>query len=156
MAVALRIAYALALAVWVGTLVFFSLGVTPVLFRTFGPAEGGRVVSALFPVYYGAGLACGSVAAAAATALWVRSRQSLWAGGAGVAALMLVLTGYAAFAVYPRAAALRARLQAVGAQAGPADRAAFDGVHRRAVQLNGAGVLLGVACVAGTAAAMRR
>ncbi len=44
--------YRLALALWVGGMSVFSFVVTPVIFRTQSRDAAGRIVSALFPVYF--------------------------------------------------------------------------------------------------------
>jgi hypothetical protein len=44
--------YLVALASWVGSTLFFSFEVAPILFRVQGPESGARIVRALFPRYY--------------------------------------------------------------------------------------------------------
>ena len=54
--------YLLALTAWVGSILFFSFGVAPVIFRVLGAEAGGRFVRALFPRYYAWGAVSGAIA----------------------------------------------------------------------------------------------
>lgn len=143
----LEFVYLAAIAVWLGSLVFFSFFVAPTLFRTLEPALAGTAVSAIFPLYSRLGVACGALAAVSAIAL-ARRREETTIGGrrlvAALLALMLVLTIYAGEAVAPRAAELRTAMNAPGLDAptAAARRAAFMAVHRRSVAVNGAVLLL--------------
>jgi uncharacterized membrane protein len=133
--------FLLTLTVWLGGMVFFSLIVAPVLFRTFPVEQAGTIVGAIFPWYYGLGYACGGLMLVTSAALAIMTRGSWrWAGATGVAGVMLAATLYAGLTIQPRAAALRPALHMPDAS--PAVRAEFDQLHRRAVQLNGA-VLVG-------------
>ena len=42
-------AYVLALTAWVGSILFFSFGVAPIIFPVLGAEAGGKFVRALFP-----------------------------------------------------------------------------------------------------------
>ena len=55
-------AYVLALTAWVGSILFFSFGVAPVIFRVLGAESGARFVRALFPRYYAWGATSGAIA----------------------------------------------------------------------------------------------
>jgi hypothetical protein len=44
--------YLVALTAWVGSILFFSFTVAPIIFRVLGPEAGGKFVRALFPRYY--------------------------------------------------------------------------------------------------------
>src|SRR5437764_14086099 len=54
--------YVLALTAWVGSILFFSFVVAPVIFPVLGAQAGGRFVRALFPRYYAWGAISGAVA----------------------------------------------------------------------------------------------
>jgi hypothetical protein len=143
----LEFIYLAAIAVWFGSLVFFSFFVVPTLFQALPPATAGDVVGAIFPLYSRLGVACGALAAVSAIAL-ARKRQEEGVGGrrfvAVVLAFMLVLTIYAGEWIAPRAAELRAAMNAPGLAAADATgrREAFMAVHRRSVAVNGAVLLL--------------
>lgn len=137
----------LALVVWVGAVVFFSLVVAPALFRTLGPAEAGRAVAAIFPTYYAVGTVCG-VLLLGVTAWRLRSggdgrveRRMLWVVG-----VMLACNLYAAHVVQPRVAALKEAMRGEG-EAALAARAAFRSSHGVSMGLNAAVLLGGIALV---------
>jgi hypothetical protein len=44
--------YVIALTAWVGSILFFSFGVAPIIFTVLGSEHGGKFVRALFPTYY--------------------------------------------------------------------------------------------------------
>ncbi len=137
-------AYVLALAAWVGSVLFFSFGVAPVIFGVLGEQAGGRFVRALFPRYYLWGAIAGSIALPAYVAVplcYPEYRGPL----VGVQALA-ILAGilimlYGGNSLTP--AINQAR------DAGPAGEQMFARLHRRAVRLNvmvmaiGLGLLIG-------------
>jgi uncharacterized membrane protein len=146
----------LALVLWVGSVVFFSLVAAPALFRTFPPEEAGRAVAAIFPTYYALGAVCGLVLLA--TSLWrartpsrpADARRAVWVVG-----LMLAANLYAALVVQPRAADLKEQMRGEGAVA-LAARAEFRSTHGVAMGLNAAVLLGGMALVALTAPRLRQ
>lgn len=144
-----------ALGVWLGSIVFFSFAVAPLVFSALPRADAGRVVSAIFPVYYYVGYGCGALVLL--TALLLRGSAPIptrtWTISAAVAGLLLAVTLYAGLVVQPRAHALRAALSDV-AEASSA-KVEFDQLHRRAVQLNGS-VLIGALVLSGLASSRLR
>ncbi len=148
LAVALRAVYLLAVAVWVGTLVFFSFAATPAIFSTLPRDEAARAVAALFPAYYVTGWIAGGVALAATLALAARAgafgRAARWR--AGLLVLMLALSLYAGLVVLPQVRAARLA----------GDTAARDSGHRRSVLLNLAVIAAGVGVTALSAGERRK
>jgi hypothetical protein len=135
--------YLVALGLWLGSIVFFSFAVAPQVFGVLPRPDAGRVVSAIFPVYYSVGYACGGVMLVAAILLRgnASAPRGAWSLSAALAGLMLAVTLYAGLIVQPRAHTLRnAMLAAPDVEAAKIE---FDELHRRAVQLNGS-VLFGV------------
>jgi hypothetical protein len=127
--------YLMALIIWVGELVFFSLVGAPSLFRTFPAPEAGRAVGAIFPVYYRIGYVCGIVLLVASLAFLGGTASRLsWAVHTVLAAVMLAATAYAGLAVLPRATALRPQIHE--ATVPPEVKAEFDRLHTLAVRLN--------------------
>jgi hypothetical protein len=53
--------YLVALTAWIGSILFFSFGIAPLIFRVLGAESGARFVRALFPRYYLWGAISGSV-----------------------------------------------------------------------------------------------
>ena len=58
----LRFVHLLALGLWIGSIVFFSLVTAPGLFGALPRDQAGQAVSAIFPRYYAFGAACGLTA----------------------------------------------------------------------------------------------
>jgi hypothetical protein len=54
--------YVIALSAWIGSILFFSFGVAPLVFSELGADAGGKFVRALFPRYYLWGAICGALA----------------------------------------------------------------------------------------------
>ena len=150
MIAALRLLQVLALALWVGAVVFFSFVTAPSLFAALPRDMAGRATAAIFPRYYALGWTCGGVAIAALLA------QAIPAGGLDRrSAVLLVLLGamlgaslVAGKVILPRAAAAR-MVQADASRAAEHSeaKARFDRLHQRSVTLNGAVLLLGLAAL---------
>jgi len=146
--------YLAALAVWLGSIVFFSFFVAPTVFRTLPTDEAGRVVGTIFPNYYRLGYICGLLLLLTSLVLWrgASTAAAGWVATSALAAVMLLLTLYAGLVIQPRAHALRAQLSDPAA---PAAKEEFDALHRRAVQANAAGLIGGLIVTGLTAASLR-
>jgi uncharacterized membrane protein len=132
-------AYVLALTAWVGSILFFSFGVAPVIFTVLGAESGARFVRALFPRYYAWGVVSGAIALP--SFLGVPLSFPEYRGPRVAVQAMVILTGilimlYAGNSLTPALNAAR--------DAGPAEHARFVRLHRRAVQLNGVVLVLGL------------
>jgi hypothetical protein len=132
-------AFVVALSVWFGTIVFFSFVGAPGVFGAFPESqrvEAGRVIGRLFPGYYRLGYACGAILLLTSVILAMVAGQgaSMWVASALLAATMLAATLYAGVIVQPRVHGLRLRIHE--ADVTMQEKAEFDGLHRRAVQLN--------------------
>jgi len=132
------VALALA-AACLGAMLFFSIGVAPVIFRVLDMESGARFVRALFPVYYAA---CGTIAAAASLAAIGR-----WPGW--VLLLTALLFVYLRQGLMP--AINRSRDAALAGEAAAGAR--FDRRHRASVVLNGAQMVLLTVAIVGLALA---
>ena len=151
-----RCVFWLALAVWIGQIVFFSFVVAPTVFGAVPQETAGQIVGAIFPRYYLLGTIAGVVALVAALGIGrAPTTTSAWTAVVVMLVMMLAATLYAGRVIQPRAQALRPQLHA--AVVDPAVRATFDTLHRRAVQLNGGVLLLGIAaiCIAATSSSPR-
>ena len=148
--------YLAAIAVWLGSLVFFSFIVAPSLFRALPADMAGDGVSAIFPLYSRLGVACGALAALSAIGL-ARMRQEEGVGNGRLAAvilaLMIVLTIYGGEFIAPEAAERRVAMREPGLSAEQEEgrRAAFMAIHRRSVAVNGAVLLLAAGLLAARA-----
>ena len=135
-----------AVAVWLGAMGFFAFIVAPAAFGALERDAAGRFVSAVFPRYYGIGLALGLVAA---FGLGVRWMAGPWRGldwtVAGLVLLMLALTLYAGAVVLPAALAAREAARAAGGD--PAAAMGFARLHRLSSILNVIVMLSGILVV---------
>jgi hypothetical protein len=130
--------YVLALAVWVGSVAFFTFGAVPVVLRVLGADAGGRLVRALCPRYYVWGTVCGAVALPAAVGVPL-SFPEYRAPAVGIQALA-ILAGtlimlYAGNSLTPAIDA--------AVKAGPAAEVRVARLRRRALVLNGVALAIG-------------
>ncbi len=152
----LEFIYLAAIAIWLGSLVFFSFVAAPTLFRALPPEMAGDGVAAIFPLYSRLGVACGALAALSAIGL-ARQRQEAGVGNGRLAAvilaLMIVLTIYGGEFIAPVAAERRSAMHEPGlsAEQEAGRQAAFSAIHRRSVAVNGAVLLLAVGLLAARA-----
>jgi hypothetical protein len=132
--------YLIALAAWVGSLLFFSFGVAPILFKVLGAEAGGRFVRALFPRYYLWGAIAGAIALPAYLGVPLSFPEfrgpHVAVEALGIVAGTLIML-YGGNSLAPAISAAR--------DAGPAGQARFDRLHRRSVRLNALVMVLGLA-----------
>jgi hypothetical protein len=131
--------YVIALTAWIGSILFFSFGVAPIIFGVLGEQMGGKFVRALFPRYYLWGAIAGAIALPAFVAgplCYHEFRGPM----VGVQALV-ILAGILCM-LYGGNSLTPAINQA--RDAGPAGRERFNQLHRRAVRLNGLVLLAGI------------
>jgi hypothetical protein len=147
--------YLVAIACWLGGIVFFSFFTAPVIFTQLPFADAGKVVHTIFPRYYALGYIAGTIALALAIYFTAVRDSRLW-WGLSVAALVLALglTFYAGAVVRPRVDAIRGVSEEQNPD--PARKAEFDHLHHLSVYLNGAVLLLNLAAIAATAEALTR
>ena len=131
--------YLVALTAWVGSILFFSFGVAPILFPVLGVEAGGKFVRAFFPRYYLWGAICGSLALPAFVAgpLCFPEYRGPLVGVQAMALLACTLiTLYAGNSLVPQIN--RARDQ------GPSAHERFVRLHRRSVWLNALVLIVGL------------
>lgn len=147
--------YLVAIACWLGGIVFFSFFTAPVIFTQLPIAEAGKVVHTIFPRYYALGYVAGTIALALAIYFTAVRDSRLW-WGLSVAALVLALglTFYAGAVVRPRVDTIRSVAEEQNPD--PARKAEFDHLHHLSVYLNGAVLLLNLAALVATAEALTR
>ena len=145
--------YLIALACWLGGIVFFSFFTTRIVFASLPRPEAGVAIRALFPQYYMLGYVAGIVSLVLAiyiTSVWT---PRLWWGVTTlVLAIALGMTFYAGTIIRPRVEAIRSVTEE--ANPDPVRKAEFDKLHRESVMLNGAVLLLNIAAIVGTAGAL--
>lgn len=149
MILALRIASSLALAVWLGAMLFFAMGVAPVAFavlpdRVIAGTLVNGAMARLHLLGYGAGLI--AVVALGARA-WLEGGK-LPLVKAGLAVAILTLTLASGLAVSPPLAEIRARVGAIDRlPIDDPDRRQFDWLHQLSVSLMGANMLLAAVAI---------
>jgi hypothetical protein len=129
--------YLLALAIWVGSIVFFSFFTTPTLFTQLPREMASQIITVIFPRYYALGYACGAVLLltslieAALMRQWPLIRLAL-------VALMLGSTLYAGMVLRPEVHELKIQMKTVeeGTDLGIRLKGKFDRAHRLSVILN--------------------
>jgi hypothetical protein len=132
--------YLIALTAWVGSLLFFSFGVAPIIFKVLGAEAGGRFVRALFPRYYLWGAIAGAVALPAYLGVPLSFPEfrgpHVAVEALGIVAGTLIML-YGGNSLVPAINAAR--------DAGPAGQDRFNRLHRRSVRLNALVMVLGLA-----------
>jgi len=126
----------LALGVWLGAMTFFSFAAAPIAFSVLEREAAGRLVSAVFPIYYTVGGAAGGLALGVSLlmALGARRSRPLLLGIAVLLLLAVALTVYAGTVLLPETQEARAQVRAAPADAGASLE--FSRLHQRAVVLN--------------------
>ena len=138
--------YVVALAAWVGAILFFSFGVAPIIFRVLGAESAAKFVRALFPRYYAWGVGATAIALPALICGPLTYPELRGASVGLQAALIVVgllLMLYCGNSLTPAINAAR--------DAGPSEAGRFDRLHKRSVQLNGVALLLGLGLLVGFA-----
>ncbi len=139
-------AYVIALAAWMGSILFFSFCVAPIIFKVLGADAGGKFVRALFPRYYLWGEISGAIAlpSMVAVPLCFPEYRGPMIGVQALAIIGCILIMlYAGNTLTPAINTAR--------DAGPAGHDQFERLHRRSVRLNalvlvvGFGLLIGFA-----------
>jgi len=145
--------YLLALVCWLGGMVFFTAIVAPVVFKVLPIAEAGKLVSGIFPRFYILGYIAGVIGLVLAIYFAVERPPRLWWSLSAVAlAAALGLTLYTGAIVRPQVDALRSVVEEQNPD--PARRAEFDRLHHLSVMLSGGVMLLNLATLFTTAAAL--
>jgi len=138
--------YVTALTAWVGSILFLSFGVAPIVFKVLGPENGGKFVRALFPTYYAWGAIAGAIALPAFVAVPLCYPE--FRGGAVAIQAMAILAGtlimlYGGNSLTPAINAAR--------DAGAEGQERFKKLHRRSVRLNALVLLMGLGLLIGFA-----
>jgi uncharacterized membrane protein len=132
--------YAIALTAWVGSILFFSFVVAPIVFKVLDAEAGGKFVRALFPRYYLWGVISSAVALPALVcgALAFPERRGPMVGVQALAIVIsLLIMLYCGNSLTPAINAAR--------DEGPGSADRFDRLHKRSVILNGVVLLIGLA-----------
>src|SRR5437867_865479 len=83
--------YLLTLAVWIGSIVFFSFVVAPTVFKTLKPEDAASLIRKIFAKYYVVGCVCAAVAIMCVGTLAMRRAFGVWP--AAFSLILLVAMG---------------------------------------------------------------
>ena len=144
--------YLLTLAVWIGSIAFFSFIVAPTVFKTLKAEDAAALIRRIFAKYYVVGIACagagivwvGMLVADRAVGKWPGILSLLLPAGMGAADVWLRQ------GVMPQMNDLRDRRAAIEASGKPADAeldAEWKALHRLSVQMNAAVLLCALVLV---------
>ena len=131
--------YLIALTAWVGSILFFSFGVAPIIFKVLGAESGGKFVRALFPRYYLWGVICCAVALPSlicGTLSFPELRGPMVGVQAGLIIACLLIMLYCGNTLTPAINAAR--------DGGTSTSQRFDRLHKRSVTLNVVVLLIGL------------
>ena len=144
--------YLLTLAVWIGSIVFFSFAVAPTVFKTLKPEDAAALIRRIFSKYYLIGIICAALSIVCLGLLLFDRAFSKWPA---ILSLLLVAgMGATDFwlrqAVMPHMNELRDR-RAMFESSGKAPDEMLDrewkGLHRLSVQLNVVVLLCGMVLI---------
>lgn len=131
--------FLIALAAWVGSILFLSFGVAPLIFKVLEPEPAGRFVRALFPRYYLWGAICGAIALPAVVC-GPLAVPELRGPMVGLRALLIIagilIMFYCGNVLTPAINTAR--------DAGAPEQERFDRLHARSVNLNSVVLVMGL------------
>jgi hypothetical protein len=130
--------YLLSLVCWIGSIIFFSFFVAPVVFSTLEREKAGEVVGNIFPRYYMIGYVSGVLVL---MALLLNGPAGLkWCAWG----IMVVGAACAGLVVNPKAKTLKGQLKDSPEAEKPALEARFRTLHSLSVKLNAAVLFAGL------------
>jgi hypothetical protein len=130
--------YLLSLVCWIGSIIFFSFFVAPVVFKTLERDKAGEVVGIIFPRYYMIGYVSGVLVL---MALLLNGPAGLkWCAWG----IMMVGTAYAGLVVNPKAKTLKQQLKDSSEAEKSTLEVRFKNLHSLSVKLNGAVLFSGL------------
>ena len=130
--------YPLSLVCWIGSIIFFSFFVAPVVFKTLERDKAGEVVGIIFPHYYMIGYVSGVLVL---MALLLNGPAGLKWCAWGV---MMLGTAYAGLVVNPKAKTLKEQLKDYPEAEKSTLEVRFKTLHSLSVKLNGAVLVAGL------------
>ena len=124
--------YLLSLVCWVGSIIFFSFFVAPVVFKTLEREKAGELVGIIFPRYYMIGYVCGVLVLVALLLTGPETAGLKWCAWG----IMMLGTVCAGLAVNPKARILKEKLKDARETDKPDLVARFKTLHSLSVKLN--------------------
>jgi uncharacterized membrane protein len=144
--------YLVTLAVWIGSIVFFSFAVAPTVFKTLKPEDAAALIRKIFSKYYFIGIVCAAIGIVCVGLLLADRAFGRWP--AILSLLLLAGMGATDFwlrqAVMPHMNDLRDRRAVVASSGGEPDAVLeqeWKALHRLSVQMNVAVLLCALVLV---------
>jgi hypothetical protein len=136
----LNFIYLLSLVCWIGSIIFFSFFVAPVVFKNLEREKAGELVGIIFPRYYIIGYVCGVLVLA------VLLFAGLETAGLKLCAwgIMMLGTASAGLIVNPKAKILKEQLKEALETDKPDLEVRFKTLHSLSVKLNAAVLFAGI------------
>ncbi|MBT5028233.1 MAG: DUF4149 domain-containing protein [Nitrospinaceae bacterium] len=136
----LNFIYLLSLVCWVGSIIFFSFFVAPVVFKNLEREKAGELIGIIFPRYYKIGYVCGALVLMVLLLTGIET-----AGLKGCAwGIMMLGTLCAGLAVNPKAKIIKEKLREASESDKPELEARFKTLHSLSVKLNAAVLFAGL------------
>ena len=132
--------YLLSLVCWVGSIIFFSFFVSPVVFKTLEREKAGELVGIIFPRYYMIGYVCGVLVLVTLLLTGPETVGLKWCAWG----IMMLGTASAGLGVNPRAKTLKEKLKDASETEKPDLEVRFKTLHSLSVKLNAAVLFAGL------------
>ena len=132
--------YLLSLVCWIGSIIFFSFFVAPVVFKTLEREKAGELVGIIFPRYYMIGYVCGVLVFAVLLLTGPETAGLKWCAWG----IMMLGTASAGLGVNPKAKILKEKLKDASEVEKPDLEARFKMLHSLSVKLNAAVLFAGL------------
>ena len=132
--------YLLSLVVWIGSIVFFSFFVAPVVFKSLEREKAGELVGIIFPRYYKVGYACGTLILLSFLGSGVEEIGLKWCAW-GTMCLTSILGGVV---VNPKAKLLKEKIKSASEKEKSKLESKFKSLHSFSVKLNAATLFSGL------------
>ncbi len=128
----LNFIYLLSLVGWIGSIIFFSFFVAPVVFKTLDREKAGEVVGIIFPRYYKLGYVCGTLILLSFLVSGAEEIGLKWCAWG----IMVLGSGFAGLVINPKAKRLKEQLKSLPEEEKPTVDAKFKSLHSLSVKLN--------------------
>jgi hypothetical protein len=132
--------YLLSLVCWIGSIIFFSFFVAPVVFKNLEREKAGELVGIIFPRYYRVGYVCGVLVFIVLLLAGLETAGLKWCAWG----IMMLGTASAGLLVNPKAKILKEKLKEASENEKPGLEASFKTLHSLSVKLNAAVLFAGI------------
>ena len=132
--------YLLSLVCWIGSIIFFSFFVAPVVFKNLEREKAGELVGIIFPRYYTIGYVCGVLVLGVLLLSGLDTAGLKWCAWG----IMMLGTACAGLVVSPRAKTLKEKLKVAPESEKPDLEIRFKTLHSLSVKLNAAVLFSGL------------